>query len=178
MRHHAHLLRALLVTLALCFGLTGTAIAQEITGSIVGTVKDANGAVVKGATVTVTDNGTKLVVRTAETNDDGAYTVRDLPVTTYDVSVEAPNFKKHIESKVQVDVGKRRTVDITLEAGNVSEVVTVEATPLAVELGLSKTIAPEFLKDAHHWLVLHGRYVCTARKPHYRSFMRCRTVCR
>jgi len=38
-------------------------------------------------------------------------------------------------------------------------------TPLAVELGLLKNIEPEFLHDAHHWLILHGRYVCTARKP-------------
>jgi endonuclease-3 len=42
-------------------------------------------------------------------------------------------------------------------------------TPLEVELGLLKHIEPEFLKDAHHWLVLHGRYVCTARSPHCRS---------
>ena len=39
-------------------------------------------------------------------------------------------------------------------------------TPLAVELGLLKNIEPEFLQDAHHWLILHGRYVCVARKPH------------
>jgi len=39
-------------------------------------------------------------------------------------------------------------------------------TPLLVELGLLKNIEPEFLHDAHHWLILHGRYVCTARKPH------------
>lgn len=39
-------------------------------------------------------------------------------------------------------------------------------TPLAVELKLLKNISPEFLHDAHHWLILHGRYVCTARKPH------------
>ena len=39
-------------------------------------------------------------------------------------------------------------------------------TPLAVELGLLKNIEPEFLQDAHHWLILHGRYVCTARNPH------------
>lgn len=38
-------------------------------------------------------------------------------------------------------------------------------TPLAVELGLLKNIPPEFLQDAHHWLILHGRYVCIARKP-------------
>lgn len=39
-------------------------------------------------------------------------------------------------------------------------------TPLAVEQGLVKNIEKEFLQDAHHWLILHGRYVCTARKPH------------
>ena len=38
-------------------------------------------------------------------------------------------------------------------------------TPLAVEQKLLKRIPPEFLVDAHHWLILHGRYVCQARKP-------------
>ena len=38
-------------------------------------------------------------------------------------------------------------------------------TPLAVELGLLKNIPKAFLKDAHHWLILHGRYVCKARNP-------------
>ncbi len=39
-------------------------------------------------------------------------------------------------------------------------------TPLAVELALLNNIEPEFLHDAHHWLILHGRYTCTARNPH------------
>jgi endonuclease-3 len=38
-------------------------------------------------------------------------------------------------------------------------------TPLAVELALLKHVPKPFLKDAHHWLILHGRYVCTARRP-------------
>lgn len=38
-------------------------------------------------------------------------------------------------------------------------------TPLAVEMKLLKVIPPEFILDAHHWLILHGRYVCVARKP-------------
>lgn len=38
-------------------------------------------------------------------------------------------------------------------------------TPLAVEKGLLKVISPPYRRDAHHWLILHGRYVCTARKP-------------
>jgi len=42
-------------------------------------------------------------------------------------------------------------------------------TPLAVEQELLKKVPREFLHDAHHWLILHGRYVCTARKPHCKT---------
>lgn len=38
-------------------------------------------------------------------------------------------------------------------------------TPLEIETGLASTVPAEFMKDAHHWLILHGRYVCTARRP-------------
>ena len=134
MRHHlefAFRLTALVLALCAC---TGVAAAQEITGGIVGTVTDSNGAAVKGATVNVTDAAKKTVVRTVTTNDEGQYDVRDLPVTLYDVSVESAGFKKHVESGVQVSVGKRRQLDVTLAAGNVEEVVTVEADPVAVEL--------------------------------------------
>jgi hypothetical protein len=134
MRHNPRITRILFVAFILCFGLSGVALSQEITGSIVGTVKDSNGAAVSGATVTVTDSEKKVVVRTVQSDDEGAYNVRDLPVAIYDVSVEAKGFKKHIESKVQVDVGHRRTLDLTLEAGNIAEVVTVEANPVAVQL--------------------------------------------
>src|SRR5260370_7113261 len=134
MKHHVHVLRALFVTLALCFSLAGIAVAQDITGSIVGSVKDSNGAADKGATVAVTDSDKKVVVRTATTNDDGQFSIPDLTVATYDVTVEATGFKKHIESKVKLDVGQRRSVDVTLQAGNITETVTVVAAPLTVEL--------------------------------------------
>jgi len=42
-------------------------------------------------------------------------------------------------------------------------------TPLAVEIALLKRIPKEFLVDSHHWLILHGRYVCTARSPNCRA---------
>ena len=38
-------------------------------------------------------------------------------------------------------------------------------TPLAVERGLVKAISPKYMQHAHHWLILHGRYICKARKP-------------
>src|SRR6185369_1873401 len=132
MRNYFQLLRLTLAVLAICLGLAGVAVAQEITGSIVGTVKDANGAGVSGSTVTVSDSAKKLVVRTIQTGEDGEFNARDLPVAAYDITIEAPNFKKHIENNVPVDVGHRRNLDITLETGSITEVVTVESNPLAV----------------------------------------------
>jgi hypothetical protein len=109
------------------------AVAQEITGSIVGTVKDANGAAVKGAAVTITNSDTKLVVRTVSTNDDGEFSTPLLPVAYYDIAVEASSFKKHVDERVKLNVNERRTVDVTLTAGNISETVTVRSDALQVD---------------------------------------------
>ena len=119
------------LALALCVGLS-VAFAQEITGSIAGTVKDPNGAAVKGATVTITNSDKKDVVRTVVTNDEGEFSVPLLPVAYYDITVEAPSFKKHIDTKVKVNVNERRTADVTLEAGNIAETVTVTSELLQV----------------------------------------------
>lgn len=134
MRHHPKFVVCLVASILLLLVCSGMALSQETTGSIVGAVKDPNGAVVANATVTVTDRAKKVVVRTVQTNDDGQYTARDLPVTSYDVTVEAKGFKKHIENTVQVDVGHQRTLDITLQTGDISETVTVTAAPVAVQL--------------------------------------------
>jgi len=132
MRNHLQVLRNLFVALVLSLSLAGLAAGQEITGSIVGTVKDQNGAVVKGATVTITNSDMKLVARTVTTNDDGEFSVPLLPVAYYDVSVEATNFKKHLDERVKVNVNERRTADVTLQAGNISETVTVTSELLQV----------------------------------------------
>src|SRR5215472_1734473 len=134
MRHHSRFVVCCVAALVLLFACGGMALSQEITGSIQGSVRDANGAAVKGATVTIINSATKQTARSVTTNEDGGYSARDLHVGIYDVTVEATGFKKHIESNVQVNVGAPRTLDIGLEVGNVSEVVTVEANPVAVEL--------------------------------------------
>jgi hypothetical protein len=146
----------LLASFALLLACSGAALSQEITGGIVGSVKDPSGAAVKGATVTVTDPATKQVVRTVTTNDDGQFTARDLHAQTYDVAVEATGFKKHIASKVQVDVGKGLNLTIELEVGNVSEVVTVEANPVAVELS-TPTVSTIINGDQARQLSLNNR---------------------
>src|SRR2546421_498 len=156
MRHHPRFAVCLFAVVALLFTLSGVAMSQEITGSIVGSVKDANGAAVKGATVTVTDPAKKKVGRTVTTDDEGGYSARDLSVGTYDVAVQATGFKKHVESKVQVDVGTPRTLNIGLEVGNVAEVVTIEANPVAVELS-NATVSTTINGDQARELSLNNR---------------------
>src|SRR6478735_5162028 len=75
---------SILVALALAICFSGLAAAQEITGSIVGTVKDSTGAGVAGATVTVTDpTKNNAVVRTVTTTEDGSFSVPNVAVSTY-----------------------------------------------------------------------------------------------
>ncbi len=123
------------MAIAICLCLQNLVVAQEITASLNGVVRDVSGSVVPGATVTITDSEKgNIVVRTITTNDDGEYSVPNIAVGVYQVTVQAPNFKKAVKSGVKLDLGQRRSIDISLEAGNISEVVTVEADAIAVEL--------------------------------------------
>ncbi|HKO97977.1 MAG TPA: carboxypeptidase regulatory-like domain-containing protein [Pyrinomonadaceae bacterium] len=135
MKHHSTvMLRFLSLAVVLLFGISGAAFAQDITGSIGGTVRDTSGAAVPNATVTITDEAKNVVVRTLTTGDEGEFSAPSLPVGTYSVTVEAPNFKKAQQTGAKLDVNQRRLIDVVLEVGNVSEVVTVAADQLTVEL--------------------------------------------
>lgn len=94
---------------------------------------------------------------------------------------QVPNSREALESLPGVG---RKTANVVLNTAFGQPTIAVDThifrvanrtglakgkTPLAVELALLKNIEPEFLQDAHHWLILHGRYVCTARKPHCSS---------
>ncbi len=124
-----------LILAIVVFGSFQSTFGQEITGSIVGSVRDSNGAAVAGASVTITDPSKgNQVVRTTVTNSNGEFSAPNLAVSTYSISVEASGFKRAVSTGIKIDVGQRRTVDVALEAGNVDEVVTVEADPLTVDL--------------------------------------------
>ncbi len=131
---HFHFVRTAISMVAICLFVVTTAFAQETTGNINGTVTDVNGAVVANATVTVTDVEKKVVVRTVTTNEEGFYAVPNVPAGVYDVTVELAGFKKSLSNNVKVDVGQRRTLDATLQTGDVTETVNVTASPLTVEL--------------------------------------------
>src|SRR6266568_8982443 len=109
-------------------------LAQEITGQIRGTVKDATGAVVPNAVVTVTNTDTKQVIRSLHSDQAGEYVAPLLPVGHYAVSVEATGFKKFVKNDIELNVSDRLTVDAALQPGAVTETITVEADPLQVNL--------------------------------------------
>jgi hypothetical protein len=101
-----------------------------VNGRINGTVSDSSGAVVPNAAVTITNTATNAT-RTAVTDEGGFYTVTSLPVGTYTVTVERSGFKKANQAGNVLTADQRLTVNITLEAGNVTE--TVEVTTVAGE---------------------------------------------
>jgi hypothetical protein len=119
-----------LVLLLAIAGASLPAFAQQITGSIVGTVHDPQDAVVNSATVKATNKDTGFT-RSAPTNGYGEYRIDYLPVGTYSIDVDAAGFKKYLQKNLQLTVDQTLTVDVTLEIGAESQTITVtEAPPL------------------------------------------------
>ena len=102
------------------------ALAQRTNATLRGTVTDASAAITPGATVTLRNEGTGLI-RTAITNDSGLYSFAELPIGTYTISVELSGFKTANRTNIVLTVAEDRALDIQLEAGAVSETVTVES---------------------------------------------------
>src|SRR5262245_26263026 len=138
MKRHFEL-KILFSMLALVFVFSTSVRAQEVTANLSGTVRDTTNAVINGATVTITDAEKKVVVRTIITGEDGLWAAPNLGAGIYSVSVEAAGFKKVVQGDVKLDVGQRRVVDLTVEAGNISETVLVQSDPVAVELATPTT---------------------------------------
>ncbi|MBV9088220.1 MAG: carboxypeptidase regulatory-like domain-containing protein, partial [Acidobacteriaceae bacterium] len=107
--------------------------AQEITGTIVGTIVDQTGAVLPDATVTVTNTDRNAVIRTVTTNQSGGYVAALLPVGHYSVTVSHQGFRTLNKTGLELNVNDRLTVDGQLLAGAASEVVDVHAEALQVD---------------------------------------------
>src|ERR1051325_4171329 len=103
------------------------ALAQSNKGTIVGTVTDTNGAVVKDAKVTATNVATGEA-RDATTGDEGTYTIPALDPGVYKITVDAQGFSQSVVEQVKLDTSSRQAVNVTLSAGAVSGgTVTVTA---------------------------------------------------
>ena len=105
--------------------------AQLDQGQIAGTIQDSSLAAVGRATVKAV--GLQGVARTAETGENGSYTLTNMPVGIYEVSIQAEGFKKFVKTRVKVDVAARTTLDATLEVGAVTESVTVAASAVQLQ---------------------------------------------
>lgn len=124
-------------------------VGQTNKGGIGGTVTNINGAAVPGATVTITNIGTNQK-STLTTSEDGAFSATSLDPVTYSVTVEMAGFKKAMLNSVKVDTASTAAVNVILEAGAVTEEVTVmaEATLLNTESGTaSSTITERQIQD-------------------------------
>jgi hypothetical protein len=126
--------RRILLAIALVLAYSTNIRAQAVTGTLLGTVTDASGALVAGAKVTAVEVNTG-VSRVTESSGGGQYSFTNLPPGVYNVTIEQPGFRKVLREKVEVLVNSTIRVDVALEVGNVSEqvIVTAEAPRLQTD---------------------------------------------
>ena len=139
---------ALLLSSSLCaFG--------QGAGSIVGTVSDPSGAVVPGATITVTDMGTGAA-RSTTSNQQGAYSLSAMRPSQYKITVEAPAFRTFSQSDVTLLANQTLTVNAQLVVGQTTETVEVTGQQLQVDTSTS-TVRNVVAQTQIQELPLNGR---------------------
>ena len=122
-----------LLSLALLLVLAASLMqAQQITGTIVGSVNDPQGAVISGAIVKATNTATSFS-RVVTANEYGQYRIDHLPVGTYTLEVNASGFKRYVQQNIALLVDQTQTVSVTLAIGAQSQTVTVTEAPPTVD---------------------------------------------
>jgi len=147
-------IRQLLILVFVVTALSN-AVAQTSTSRITGRVVDSKQASIAGANVTITNEATG-VSQTQTTTEAGVYAFEALPVGDYTVSVEQNGFKKFLKTGNHLEVNNPVTVDVTLEVGQVSEVVTVQGGPEQLQTA-NATIGNVVEQKAIETLPLNGR---------------------
>lgn len=142
--------------LVACLWTPNPALGQATTlGAITGTVKDSTGAVVSGASVTVTNQETK-VTRKTSSNGSGFYVAEALPDGNYTITAALSGFKSSIVRNVHLDPGQRRGVDITLTVGSIAQQVMVQANAVSVDTESGESGGTISAKEVAN-LMLNGR---------------------
>ena len=130
--------RALLFSTCIVLSLPLTAAsAQFETASVLGYVRDASGASVPGATVSLVNQETKAMVM-VRTNAQGAYEFTDVKIGEYEVLAEGGGFDKSVTAPFTVQVNARQRVDVSLKAGSQNETITVSASAELLETDSSE----------------------------------------
>jgi Carboxypeptidase regulatory-like domain len=140
--------------LALCSALAivttigdpAAARAQSLYGSIVGAVRDASGAAIPGATVTIKNQQTNLE-RVSVSNETGLYSFTNVLPGQYDVKVSLQGFKEFVQTAVPVEVGAISRVDVSLEVGALTETVTVASAAQLLQTD-NASVSTELKSDA------------------------------
>src|SRR5947208_10102400 len=114
----------MLVRSLLFFSCLSALWAQAPTGQITGTVTDPSGAVIAGATVTLTNPATEMR-RETTTNIDGLFNIPALPPGVYNLQVDAKGFPKQARENLELQVGQVAKIDFALQVGNVTETIQV-----------------------------------------------------
>lgn len=148
--------KRLLTLLALCplavFLLISSALAQETTGGLQGTVTDPSGAVVSGAQVAVT--GSQLIGnKTQDTDAKGYYRFANLPPGSYTVTVSAKGFKTVKRGGVGIEVGHLPALDLKMEVGGAETVVEVSGEAPLIDVTTTRTstnITEDVIQDVPH----------------------------
>ena len=127
------------VSLLLLLGLASGALlsAQDISGTIDGTVLDPTGAGVPNAKITVTNTDRNQIVRTMTTDATGTYSAPFIPIGNYELKVEAAGFQTATRAGIVLNVRDDLKINISLEIGQSTQTVVVRETTTPVELGTS-----------------------------------------
>jgi len=121
------------LALSIALAAAGAALAQTITGSISGTVSDANGGVIPGATVTLVSEKTGQK-RSAVTNSEGRFNFAALQPGSYSLKVEQQGFQTHEQREVILSANENLALgELKLQPGQVSETVSVVSEGAIVE---------------------------------------------
>lgn len=146
-------LRFALVFLLVC---STSVLGQTFRGTILGTVTDAGGAVIANAKVVARNVNTGLE-RTTSTSADGSYSIPELPIGSYAVTVSQSGFQTQITSDVAVNVSVERRVDVTLKPGQVAETVEVSGETLPLVETTSDTLGGVLTQQDVKDLPINGR---------------------
>src|SRR3984957_1081444 len=130
--------------------------AQTFRGTILGTVTDPSGAVLPGAKVTVKNVGTGLE-RTTDTSADGSYSLPELPIGTYTVTVVLSGFQTSETTGVIVDVASERRVDAKMKPGQISTKVEVSGDVLPPVETTTNNLGGVLTQDEVKDLPVNGR---------------------
>jgi hypothetical protein len=152
------MLRKRTLLVVCCFvavGLRCQFLHAQATGSFSGNISDNAGALISGASVRITSEGTGLT-RQAKTDDSGHYLIPLLPVGFFTIHVEAQGFAASEQKNVRLQVDEQRELNFTLRPASVATSVEVNATEVAVETStptLGQVITAEEVSE----LPLNGR---------------------